>query len=221
MLIYGTHHESKWKYISVKALTDKKDTETLQGDIDSNIYYLRILMATLVCVGAGLDCSDVKLVIRHGVPPSVLDLIQDVRQCGHRWSHLHSLSSMDCCAVLPTLSRLNALYYVHFVQEKVQKQSGEIDPRLKRLKEWIASDSKIEKYKYSNLMEMLKLFYHDIGCIHTCLQHYCTVWATAFNANLDPMGYQYRFQDNCTNACPKCTGEWNKYRMPINRIGML
>ena len=41
-----------------------------------------MLIATSGCIGAGLDCSDVVLVLRDGFLTSMIDLIQEMGCCG-------------------------------------------------------------------------------------------------------------------------------------------
>ena len=59
------------------AIVESPETEIL-----NNIYYPRVLLATSGCIGAGLDCDQVHLVLRLGFPCSVIDLIQEMGRCG-------------------------------------------------------------------------------------------------------------------------------------------
>ena len=42
----------------------------------------RFLIGTPGCIGAGLDCSDVKLVKRIGLRISIIDMVQEMGRCG-------------------------------------------------------------------------------------------------------------------------------------------
>ena len=80
MMIVG-NLESEWKYVCTKKFTE--EVENAESIVKDGIeYYPRLLAATAGCIGAGLDSPEVRLVLREGVPPSVLDFIQEMGWCG-------------------------------------------------------------------------------------------------------------------------------------------
>ena len=50
--------------------------------MNNNEYVPRILLDTSDCIGAGLDCSHVVLVLRDGLPTLMVDFIQEMGRCG-------------------------------------------------------------------------------------------------------------------------------------------
>ena len=71
---------SEWKLISSQLFTNKR--YNLDEQMANNLFTPRILIATSGCIGAGLDCSDVVLVMRDGFPTSMIDFVQEMRCCG-------------------------------------------------------------------------------------------------------------------------------------------
>ena len=72
--------EPEWKYVSAQRFTEQNDH--VEDLVSNNQFNARILVATSGCIGAGLDSSDVHVVIRDGIPSSILDLIQEMGRCG-------------------------------------------------------------------------------------------------------------------------------------------
>jgi hypothetical protein len=49
---------------------------------DRTVFTPRVLIGTSGCIGAGVDCNDVHLVARMGMPTSIIHLIQEMGRCG-------------------------------------------------------------------------------------------------------------------------------------------
>ena len=72
--------ESEVKLMSATTFTSNPSNPC--ENIDTDIFYPRVLIATSSCIGAGLDSSSVYSVVRIGFPTSLLDLIQEMGRCG-------------------------------------------------------------------------------------------------------------------------------------------
>eukprot|EP00978_Attheya_sp_CCMP212_P039282 scaffold203033_cov110-Attheya_sp.AAC.1 len=54
------------------------------GALHDGVLKPRVLIATSGCANAGIDCPDVYWVLRQDMPPSVLDLFQEMGRAGRR-----------------------------------------------------------------------------------------------------------------------------------------
>ena len=80
--------EQELKYAYTVAFT-KTISDVDNQDISKN-YTPKFLFGTSGCVGAGLDLDEVRLVIRLGMPTSIINLIQEMGRCGRKKEALSS-----------------------------------------------------------------------------------------------------------------------------------
>ena len=119
------------------------------------------------------------------------------------------------CIVIPTIDSLNKLFYIHWQDNN---KTIEMDQKnLLRLRNSIISGDAIESQWYDKLMEVIKLFYTDIGCVHEYLQKYSSFWAKEVGVNIEHD--EDATQINC-QACPNCNEEYKQYRKPVKKLGM-
>jgi hypothetical protein len=74
--------EQELKYVYTIAFTGKKNRNNNSNKDNGCTFKPRFLFGTSGCIGAGLDSDEVHLVIRLGMPTSLIDLIQEMGQCG-------------------------------------------------------------------------------------------------------------------------------------------
>ena len=77
VLVYGDMHQE----VKAEIITAFTSTHPVESDMESNVIYPRILIATSGSVGAGLDSHDINLVYRIGCPSSVFEFIQEMGRC--------------------------------------------------------------------------------------------------------------------------------------------
>ena len=82
MMINGDINAEQ-KFVNAKLFT-KNLRDVSNNELNDLIYCPRILCAMSACIGAGLDSSQVYLVFRDGLPPSIIDFAQEMGRCGRR-----------------------------------------------------------------------------------------------------------------------------------------
>jgi hypothetical protein len=149
------------------------------GSHDDGIIIPRVLIATSGCANAGIDCPDVYWVLRQDMPPSVLDLFQEMGRAGRR--HI-KLFGEDHYILIFSLNSFEYLYI-----RPMNEKDDLIPPLVMTGKE------KIELSRES-LMEVLQLLVLDKGCKHLLMEE-------ILGKRLP--NYYSRLGD-CRCACPTC-----------------
>lgn len=86
---------------------------------DDSRWYSRILLGTTGCIGAGLDCDDIRLVIRNGLPTSLINFIQEMGRCGRNRSCIEQNNTpSDHCVIVFNLGDFTFLEERLFIKLK-------------------------------------------------------------------------------------------------------
>ena len=81
VLVVG-ERDPELKFAYTTSFTNSKFNATL-GNPDNKLQP-RYLIGTTGCIGAGLDCVDVHLVIRFGLSTNIINFIQEIGRCGRQ-----------------------------------------------------------------------------------------------------------------------------------------
>ena len=81
-LVIGSE-DTVWKKLYTVQFTSSFSNEEIE---DPTVFTPRILIGTSGCIGAGIDCDDISLVARLGMPTSLMHLIQEIGRCGRNMS---------------------------------------------------------------------------------------------------------------------------------------
>jgi superfamily II DNA/RNA helicase len=129
------------------------DVESLTNDDDC--FYACILLGTTECIGAGLDCDDVHLVIRIGVPNSIVNFIQEIGRCGrkNRECLKQNNTATDHCVLLYNVEDFC------YMEQRIHSGNNDDESKMHQLHE---------------LYRVLRLITLDQeGCWHALLENEC------------------------------------------------
>ena len=201
--------EPEWKFVSSTSFTSKRNIDEC---IEKNLFYPRILCATSGCIGAGLDSDDVHLVLRDGIPPSTLDLIQEMGRCGRGRGGNDDTGNSDLVGnvdmyhiVFSLKSYLYLIRRIHQDDEMAENERKEVDKVMKR--------EEIIEWQVDDLNEVLFMLVCKHKCWHTYLQN---------SSSLE------HFKDiriessdhHCNEACGSCRSKAGGTCMPVKKDGI-
>jgi superfamily II DNA helicase RecQ len=149
------------------------------GALDDGILKPRVLIATSGCANAGIDCPDVYWVLRQDMPPSILDLFQEMGRAGRRYIKVFG---EDHYIVIFSLNSFDYLYI-----RPMSEKDDIIPPLVMTRKE------KIELAQDS-LMQVLDLLVLDKGCKHKQMENILGKHLPNYFSRLG----------DCRCACPTC-----------------
>ena len=153
------------------------DVESLTNDDDR--FYARILLGTTGCIGAGLDCDDVRLVIRNGVPNSIVNFIQEIGRCGRNRECLNqNNTASDHCVLLYNVEDFC------YMEQRIHSGSNDDDSK---------------KHQLHELYRVLRLIMLDQGCWHALLENECK---HIMYSGVNILGHIAP----CLNTCLHCDG---------------
>jgi superfamily II DNA helicase RecQ len=150
------------------------------GAHDDNILNPRVLVATSRCANAGIDCPDVYWVVRQDMPPSILDLFQEMGRAGRR---RNKIFGEDHYIVIFSLNSFNYL----FIRSHLQTEDT-VAPIILTKAERI-------QMLVEDLMDVLSLLVLDLGCKHAIIESH--LGNAMCPSRLGP----------CWRACPTCLPE--------------
>ena len=192
---------------------------------DSSKFTPRVLIGTSGCIGTGLDCDDVHLMLRLGLPTSLLHLIQEMGRCGRKKDDMdgQGTSSKNTYHVMFTLQDfvyLTERLYVNdiTIDNDEEKDSSEDNNNIADDEDQCTIMSKDEERVMlrNNLERSLALFCLNKGCWHTILEKEC---GNPFTIAVSPL--QGRVASNCTGNCPRCNGSMDTLIKPVVRTGLM
>jgi hypothetical protein len=214
------NQECELKFAYTVAFTD---TEMLQTDIE-DIFYPRFLLGTSVCIGAGIDCSNVKHVMRIGMPMSIINFIQEMGHLGREQGRVEDTSNnkiQDDITLIITLYDYvsERLYTVNDNDEINDDDSQHIDTNVnhnnKDTGNCILTIEEEQNMKRHSINEVARLLVLNLGCWHTCIETY-SMNPVTYHGDNGVYGYL-----PCINTCPCCDRSIKDIIHPIKKDGMM
>ena len=153
---------------------------------------LRVLVATSGCIGAGLDSSSIYLVTRIGLPPSILDFIQEMGRCG-RAIRMEE-DNIDKYVILVTLD--DFLYMYSRIYNNKDRHN------------LILQKEQQERLEMNRLLDVLQFLVLSKCCWHVELEKRCIIDNNVLH------------EEVCGTSCPVCTGATTKLFLPINKVNL-
>lgn len=202
ILVIGSHDtELKFAYTTHFTNTHFSNNEDYQSDKLSG----KILIGTPGCIGAGLDCSDVTVVCRLGLPTSIINFIQEMGRCGR---HNDSIHEFDLFQITFTIED-----YVYLIERayKIDSEKSTSGSVVSENNYGILSPEEERKLTTQNVHELCRMMFLNFGCWHFYLERY--------SSNTIYHNY-YQDYDPCGNNCPYCNGTIFEYVKSVSRNGL-
>ena len=212
--------ETELKFAYTTSFTTKHSQETIN---DINRFSPRILIGTSGCIGAGLDCDEVKLVFRVGLPTSILNLIQEMGRCGRKKENDISTNKniFDINFSLSDYVYLNKRLYViednlnevddcndNDTNLETNPNNNQIDINTMSI-DIICKEEQI-KYQKEEIKMVAQLVCLNYGCYHSYLEYYSG----------NPSLVQWFRSIPCMDLCPHCDGSKNKMIKTVSKNGL-
>jgi hypothetical protein len=106
------------KYAYTIAFTCKSTTIGNSNNENGCLFNPKFLFGTSGCIGAGLDSDEVRLVLRLGMPTSLINLIQEMGRCGCQKEIIRvSNHNLDCYKIYSPLQDYIYLNERIFIEE--------------------------------------------------------------------------------------------------------
>jgi superfamily II DNA helicase RecQ len=201
---------SEWKLISSQLFTNEYHSNHIEQEIDNNVFSPRILLATSGCIGAGLDCSQVVLVLRDGFPTSMVDFIQEMGRCGRSRvndNNEECIQSTDCFHLILSLNSFT--YLAERIYTQTSLTTNELD-----IREIVITTEESNKFELDNLIEVVCFIFNSDQCWHTRLEELCSRYET--NSTVEPNLCQ-----DCNDSCPYCNNTLDQFIKPISKRGLI
>ena len=153
---------SEWKLISSQLFTN--ESSNFREHISNNKFVPRILLATSGCIGAGLDSSEVVLVMRDGFPTSMIDFVQEMGRCGRSRATNNEVnrSIHNCFHLIVSLQSLTYLIERIFAPNTLSKNNLE-------MREKVISVSESNNLQLQNLIDVVGFIFNSYKCWHNTL----------------------------------------------------
>ena len=170
------------------------------------------LFGTPGCVGAGIDCDDVKLVFRIGFSTSILNFIQELGRCGRsEQNNDNTVKDWMCISF-----SIQDFVYLNERLFGVEKEANEnTNPNeclnINQNQNSICSVDQVRQIGIQNLKRVAQLFTLNIGCWHIYLERYS---ANPFERNVNHRSLP------CIDLCPFCDGSKSTYVKRVSRVGI-
>lgn len=209
------------KQLYTIAFTTKWTTHDIE---DQKKFTPRVLLGTSGCIGTGLDCDDVHLMVRLGLPTSLLHLIQEMGRCGRKSNYEEGdATPLNLYHVMFTLQDyvyLTERLYIRDIQTDDAEVRNNSDVSSNIIQDndqasTLISISEERTMLRQNLERCLGLFCLNTGCWHSVLEHEC---GNPFHVST--------ISDNTTSAtcngnCPHCDGSMEEMIKPVVRTGLM
>ena len=182
---------------------------------DPTVFTPRILIGTSGCIGAGIDCDDISLVARLGMPTSLMHLIQEMGRCGRNASGEYE-NTLNCYHVIFTLKDFFYLNERLFYEEKCDDETEETSDGV------IQTDDNEDTISIEKHREMMQKSLHrcaqlmtlNIGCWHEHLENECGCPQDIVRNELND-----EVVIGCDGKCPRCDGSMQMMMQPVLRNG--
>ena len=199
---------SEWKLISSQLFTNV--SSNFREHISNNKFVPRILLATSGCIGAGLDSSEVVLVMRDGFPTSMIDFVQEMGRCGRSRATNNEVnrSIHNCFHLIVSLQSLTYLIERIFAPNTLSITDLE-------MREKVISVSESNHLQLQNLIDVVGFMFNSSKCWHTRLEELCA------EENIPSINHEHRANQLCGNRCPWCSNNLSLFIKPINKQGVI
>ena len=195
VLVIGDR-DPELKFAYTVAFTNTKFDSSLGNP--NNKLQPRFLIGTSGCIGAGLDCHDVHLVLRFGLSTNIINFIQEMGRCGR--------SIEDNSTESNTKNEFNILFSIHdFVyihkrihddRDSTEQYAQDIIPSSFKS---VVSHEDMKLIEHSNFIRLCTMMFLNVGCWHYYLE------MSSANPDTDP--YDPQNYDPCLHHCPYCTNK--------------
>ena len=161
------------------------------------------------CIGAGLDCSYVVLVLRDGFPTSMIDFIQEMGRCGRSRNEEieNDISILDSFHLIISLPSLTYLLERIFVDCTLS--TDEL-----AFRESVISVNDSNKMQVDNILEVVSFIFNSTQCWHLTIEELCA--NDELENSLDTTIHQ-----PCNHMCPWCNKALDVFIKPINKRGLI
>ena len=185
------------KFFYTRLFTD------VQAGTGGDPYRPRLLIATAGSAGAGLDCPEVHLVVRDGLPVSVLDLLQELGIAGRRDG-----ASPDTDKFVIMVSLNDYLYLLRRIYDEKEEDTGTIG---KKENKKLLPDREVRQLQVNRLNKLVSILCLKRECLHLELER----------LNSNPLLQEFDNDTPCENACPQCTGDFNRIFPQVRKAGVI
>ena len=168
------------------------------------------MLATSGCIGAGLDCSDVVLVLRDGFLTSMIDLIQEMGCCrrSRPTNNDNIIGIHDCFHLIISLPSIT--YLIEGIYASTLLSKDELE-----LRESIIMTTESKLLQLNNIVEVLGFIFNSTKCWHSSLEDKCAL-------DIGPSETKEEYtNENCRNYCLWCTNMLSQFINPINKLGLI
>ena len=163
------------------------------------------------------------LVIRLGLPTSILHLIQEMGRCGRERNMNALQNNDDCYHVMFTLQEfvyLTERLYLNDIKQEGELENGETNDiedttTIDNTELSIISLEEERQLLRGNLLRCLSLFTLDNGCWHRILEK------ESGNPFLLDESFQYESDIGCGGNCPHCDGTMSLLIKPVVKTGLI
>merc|ERR1712151_1092565 len=193
------------------AFTTKFTNTKYVGDNSSqqsNSLQPRFLIGTSGCIGAGLDCPDVHLIVRLGLPTSIINLIQEMGRCGRSNIVSNCNESIDDYHIIFTIHDYVYLYERLFITTENQNESDNLSDNAST---YLISKEQFRQFEIQNLNLVCAMLFLNYGCWHNYIE------ISSGNPSRDQRNHSY---SPCGTMCPYCTNEITNISKPVSKDGV-
>ena len=187
VLVVGDR-DPELKFAYTTAFTNNTFDSTIPNT--SNALQPRFLIGTSGCIGAGLDCSDVHLVMRLGLSTNITNFIQEMGQCGRIPNDSPLSSYSDHFNIVFSIQDFLYIHKRIHVEDKSETTTTDIN-------ELSISREYIKSLELRNYMKLCSMLFLNFGCWH----HYLEM--SSSSPTQDP--YSAQNYNPCNSYCPYCT----------------
>ena len=204
--VVGSHSpELKQGYTTLFTNTVYESIESY----DDNKLCPRFLLGTPGCIGAGLDCVNVTLVSRLGLPTSIIHLIQEMGRCGRKDSTDSSKNEYCILFQLSDYTYLVERLYSTKRDDDTSNYNNGIDNMEHQ--NTILTKEEERSIQLQNIHTLCQFLFLNHGCWHRTLE---LMSGSPFISNEQ---YHYYY---CNKACPFCDGSINEVVKRVDRKGL-
>ena len=193
VLVVGDR-DPELKFAYTTEFTNKNYDETIAKN--SKKLMPRFLIGTSGCIGTGLDCVDVHLVIRLGLSTNTINFIQEMDRCGRT---IPISNNNDT-----TKDAFNIVFSIHdfvYLHKRINTTNNDEYKELlsgeNTVDKTIISNDEMKEIENINFMKMCSMMFLNLGCWHYYLEF------SSSNPDNDP--YDPRNYSPCIHHCSYCT----------------
>ena len=206
VLVVG-NQDPELKFAFTTQFTNTKFSN--QDNDDGTTFRPRFLLGTSGCIGAGLDCPDVHLVVRMGLPTSIINFIQEMGRCGRTLPTTNTSESIDQFHIIFTIHDYVYLFErLYIIDNDDNIDTAEKTNVQNNNENVLLSIDEYRKIEIENLNSIASLLFLNYGCWHNYLE------ISSINPFSNSNAHTYV---PCITNCPYCTNTILTICKPINR----